>query len=102
MTHPALHVVDSVAHFILGVVVQDRVVVRPVEGSLYLRTDRRYSHARGTSTDISTPFFMHNRPLNCDLNTDLVAKHESRDSGHQLSEENERQEHGVLQRGREE
>lgn len=33
------------------------------------------------------------------LNADLVAKHEPRDSGHQLSEEDERQEHGVLRRG---
>ncbi|TNN41889.1 hypothetical protein EYF80_047956 [Liparis tanakae] len=29
---------------------------------------------------------------------DLVAKHESRDPGHQLGEEDERQEHGILQR----
>lgn len=39
---------------------------------------------------------MDNRLLNCVRDADLVAKHESRDSGHQLSEEDERQEHGVL------
>lgn len=97
MTHPALHVVDSAAHFILGVVVQDRVGVRPVEGPLYLQRHRRHSHTGSKTTDASSSFVVHNKLLDRVLNADLVAKHEPRDSGHKLSQEDERQEHGVLQ-----
>lgn len=86
-----LQVIHGAARLVLGVVVQHRVGVRPVKGSLYLR--RTETHTRSVcNTQASDMFHV------LSWIADLMAKHESRDTGHQLGEEDERQEHGILQR----
>lgn len=93
MTYPVLQVIHRVAHLVLGVVVQDSVGVSPVKGSLYLRQKSRRHRAQiGLRSSAAGQ-----KTFNYAARSDLMTKYKSGDSSHQLGEEDEREEHRILQ-----
>lgn len=81
-----LQVVHSTTGLILSIVVQDRVSVGSPECPLNL-----WGHDHASAWNLLY------RNTSAVPDTDLMAKDKSRDPGHELSEEDQRQKHGVLQ-----